>query len=172
MNDRFKFRAGFTISFYDIAGNDVERQIILDSCFSIDNGGEGICVNEEIIQEALDIYVAKDEHKSAWDFINANYAETDGYYFIDSVDFLDQCTGLKDKNGKLIYEGDIIVKSDVSAIGYSRTRVCKVHWHNDWLSWAITTQYGDTYELSEFEPQQYEIIGNIHENADLLENEE
>lgn len=79
------------------------------------------------------------------------------------------CTGLKDKNGKLIYEGDIIVKSDVSAIGYSRTRVCKVHWHNDWLSWAITTQYGDTYELSEFEPKQYEIIGNIHEDADLLE---
>lgn len=82
------------------------------------------------------------------------------------------CTGLKDKNGKLIYEGDIIVKSDVSAIGYSRTRACKVHWHNDWLSWVITTQYGDTYELSEFEPQQYEVIGNIHENADLLENEE
>lgn len=78
------------------------------------------------------------------------------------------CTGLKDKNGKLIYEGDIVVKSDVSAIGYSRTRACKVHWHNDWLSWAITTQYGDTYELSEFEPKQYEIIGNIHENADLI----
>lgn len=84
---------------------------------------------------------------------------------------LEQCTGLRDKNGKLIYEGDIVIKSDVSGIGYSRTRVCKVHWHNDWLSWAITTQYGDTYELSEFEPQQYEIIGNIHENADLLEVE-
>ena len=84
----------------------------------------------------------------------------------------EQCTGIKDRNGKLIYEGDIVIKSDVSAIGYSRTRVCKAHWHNDWLSWAITTQYGDTYELSEFEPQQYEVIGNIHENADLLENEE
>lgn len=86
----------------------------------------------------------------------------------DDTCVLEQSTGLKDKNGKLIYEGDIIVKSDVSAIGYSRTRACKVHWHNDWLSWAITTQYGDTYELSEFEPKQYEILGNIHENLDLL----
>ena len=90
-------------------------------------------------------------------------------YAKDDNFVLEQCTGLKDVNGKLIYEGDIVIKSDISAIGYSRTRVCKVHWHNDWLSWAITTQYGDTYELSEFEPQQYEVIGNIHENADLLE---
>ena len=85
---------------------------------------------------------------------------------MEYINTLEQCTGLKDKNGKLIYEGDIVLKSDVNAIGYSKTRVCKVHWHNDWLSWVITTQYGDTYKLLEFEPQQYEIISNIHENAD------
>lgn len=152
MNDRFKFRAGFTISFYDIAGNDVERQIILDSCFSIDNGGEGICVNEEIIQEALDIYVAKDEHKSAWDFINANYAETDGYYFIDSVDFLDQCTGLKDKNGKLIYEGDIVK---------SGKHIYPVEWYVN----GFAVDDGYDYLIDN---EKWEIIGNIHENADLI----
>lgn len=98
-----------------------------------------------------------------------HYIDEDGQLNTSGKYIVEQCTGLKDKNGKLIYEGDIVIKSDVSAICYSRT---KVHWHNDWLSWAITTQYGDTYELSEFEPQQYEVIGNIHENADLLENEE
>lgn len=154
MNDRFKFRTGFTISFYDIAGNDVERQIILDSCFSIDNGGEGICVNEKIIQEALDIYVAKDEHKSAWDFINANYAETDGYYFIDSVDFLDQCTGLKDKNGKLIYEGDLVTNG---------ADVFEVVW--DYNAWVAQTK-----KFQEFLSEDYEIIGNIHENRELLDD--
>ena len=163
MNDRFKFRAGFTISFYDIAGNDVERQIILDSCFSIDNGGEGICVNEEIIQEALDIYVAKDEHKTAWDFINANYAETDGYYFIDSVDFLDQCTGTKDKNGKLIYEGDIVKLSS------DREVVCLVVWDNEETGFCVKYKK----ELYRFNPYKkyhlIEVIGNIHENTDLLE---
>lgn len=119
----------------------------------------------------------------AWDIEEQKYREVialgqDRSFLLNighvrnDTQIFEQCTGLKDKNGDLIYEGDIIVKSDVSAIGYSRTRACKVHWHNDWLSWAITTQYGDTYELSEFEPQQYEIIGNIHENKDLLENEE
>jgi len=174
MNNRFKFRAGFTISFYDIASNDVERQIILDSCFSIDNGGEGICVNEKIIQEALDIYVAKDEHKSAWDFINANYAETDGYYFIDSVDFLDQCTGLKDKNGKLIYENDFIrvINQDTKdrpdlQIGHIWVDEMGCRWikfKTEELSWndfCSLIDYDGTLTI--------EVIGNIHENADLLE---
>lgn len=142
MNDRYKFR-GMTL------------------------GGEWVYGNLAIINEKI---------KSCGMTIDA------GYYISNKVgmpfaypvrpETIGQCTGLKDKNGKLIYEGDIVLKSDVSAIGYSRTRVCKVHWHNDWLSWAIITQYGDTYELSEFEPQQYEVIGNIHENADLLENKE
>lgn len=158
MNNRFKFRAGFTISFYDIAGNDVERQIILDSCFSIDNGGEGICVNEKIIQEALDIYVAKDEHKSAWDFINANYAETDGYYFIDSVDFLDQCTGLKDKNGKLIYENDLIkIDDDVAVINWS-----------DYYARFMLESSEDIFDFERSYAEECEVIGNIHENANLI----
>ena len=144
MNDRFKFRV------WDKKSNNY----IKVKMFFIDKFGE----------------LFKYEQSKSTVYINAPSPYVmclcgDNY-------IVEQCTGLKDKNGRLIYEGDIIVKSDVSAIGYSRTRVCKVHWHNDWLSWAITTQYGDTYELSEFEPQQYEIIGNIHENADLLENEE
>lgn len=165
MNNRFKFRAGFTISFYDIAGNDVERQIILDSCFSIDNGGEGICVNEKIIQEALDIYVAKDEHKSAWDFINANYAETDGYYFIDSVDFLDQCTGLKDKNDKLIYEGDI-VKDDIGLIAPVCFDEINAMFYIDRYIGVYNYPFAYFYHYDSEE--ELEIIGNIHENADLI----
>lgn len=156
MENRFKFRAGFTVSFYDIAGNDIERQIILNSCFSIDNGGEGICVNEEIIQEALDIYVAKDEHKSAWDSINAYYAETDGYYFIDNIDFLEQCTGLKDRNGKLIYEGDIVTDN---CFNY------EIVWDNARARFGVKT--GDSIQDIN-DAKKCAVIGNIRENKELL----
>lgn len=76
------------------------------------------------------------------------------------------CTGFSDKNGKLIYEGDTVIKRDTNALGYGRIRKCRVHWHNKWCCWAITTQYDDTYPLSDFDNEAYEIIGNIHEQAE------
>lgn len=169
MNDRFRFRAGFTVSFYDIAGNDIERQIILDSCFLIDSGGDGICVNEEIIQEALDIYVAKDEHKFVWDLLTQNYAETDGYYFIDSVDFLEQCTGLKDRNGRLIYEGDIVKLLVARNRGWiPKGTIAPVEW-GDFACCGFIL--GDNSgNLTEKCAKNCEVIGNIHENKELLNN--
>lgn len=71
---------------------------------------------------------------------------------------VEQCTGLKDKNGKLIYEGDIISRN-----GMFR----KVFWLDD--------EGGFGYEPGTlFEPLQTktcEIVGNIHENPELLESE-
>jgi len=70
---------------------------------------------------------------------------------------LQQFTGLKDKNGKEIYEGDIIVDS------FNHCEKGKVV-ENTAEFWWDFIEYGlDQAEL--------EVIGNIYENPELIKEE-
>lgn len=161
------FQSGIRANYYKDNGDDATILLWFND-FMLSNTNNEIGFSHNELLKAIPDDLSEHEENTLLDWFATNYGTPYEEWYSGDADIIRQCTGLKDKNGKLIYEGDIIVKSDVSAIGYSRTRACKVHWHNDWLSWAITTQYGDTYELSEFEPQQYEIIGNIHEDPELI----
>ena len=69
---------------------------------------------------------------------------------------LEQFTGLKDKNGKEIYERDI-----VSCLG----------WQNVEVKFKANTFYPLTasYDNRNMRAEEWEVIGNIHENPELLE---
>lgn len=82
-----------------------------------------------------------------------------------------QYTGLTDKNGKKIWENDIVLKSDVNPLGWNRTRNCKVLFTNSGY-WSLLTEYGDGYWVGEFEREQLEVIGNIFDNPELLRGED
>ncbi|MEQ6366002.1 YopX family protein [Lactiplantibacillus plantarum] len=83
---------------------------------------------------------------------------------------LEQFTGLKDVNGKEIYEGDIVhgydqePDRDDGYIGSSVIDVVNFKYGAFWI--------GDSwYKVMVMTPPIVEIIGNVHTNPELLEEE-
>ena len=88
-----------------------------------------------------------------------------GDWHVD-LETVGQFTGLYDKNGTKIFEGDIIKLDD---------RLCQVTWldGNAQFDLSFLGYYGDI-RITNFrgvkmrELYRYEVIGNIHDNPELL----
>lgn len=91
--------------------------------------------------------------------------EGDSHIYGDVIGFEDgilmQSTGLVDKNGKEIFEGDI-----VHAYGEDTYLIGVIEYFDN--AYCIKSKNG-IYNLLWTNAEQYEIIGNIYENPELLE---
>lgn len=83
-----------------------------------------------------------------------------------------QYTGLKDKNGKEIYEGDVVVQICTMAQGSTYEIKGNIIFYNDGQAlFVIDDGTGEFPALIVDQSTEVEVIGNIYENPDLLESE-
>ena len=103
------------------------------------------------------------------DYIEVVATGGDWAKFYPEEFILEQYTELKDKNGKEIYEGDIVGSDDGS-----RYLTGAVEWNEDYAKYEVIYSQltGNSFEFEGDDGYPVanlcEVIGNIHENQDLL----
>lgn len=144
--------------------NNMENRVIK---FRMWNNGKMYPVTNPNTMDCL-------KQQVAWD---NNVATVKFDHISDGAIFM-QFTGLLDKNGKEIYEGDIFGAEDECLV---------ILWSDGWAKFQVHIYGFDTYhnegggeevntkrtvlstdDIEPFELEQYEIIGNIYENPELL----
>ena len=115
----------------------------------------------------------------AWDKSSATFESFDFLYTKDvarfgkgkwSINYLQQFTGLLDKNGKEIYEGDILKNTKYNQTVEVFWKGCEVL-EDDWIRWGgwnfrkVNKNENITKAIYS---KQIEVIGNLYENENLL----
>ena len=117
---------------------------------------------------------AWDDWRKRMSVVDRIYIDTKGVRLYDDFgeywrNFRDaklmQSTGLKDKNGKEIFEGDIVDYKGRKAV---------VKWHGSYASFIYRFVDELKERVSEWHPlflayYRFEVIGNIYENKELLD---
>ncbi len=142
MQDRFKFRAWHK-------KRKKMYEVLHFHTATWDNGGEWVTVKGFNIITQQDIHIQIEPKDS----------------------FIMQCTGLKDKNGREIYDGDILkfkLLEDFAAFGTNEKYVEIIA--------PVIYEYGgffieqseNSIFLGQLPMSEIEVVGNIYENPELL----
>lgn len=95
-----------------------------------------------------------------------------GDWIVNNDLHLMQSTGLKDKNGKEIFDGDVLeIEDEGEVLGNA-----KLTWDNEQAVFMIEAISVDDiapfHEIISDETYSYRVVGNVYENPELLEEME
>lgn len=130
----------------------------------LDNGEwvQGNLVLSEDVYEAYKAIIIPKNNSNMSTGNSAGDLDFENWYKVDR-DTVCQCTGLKDKNGKLIWENDIVKINNDKVNTLITFRDFEI----------ICTIPNEKYYKHRLEyDTEYEVIGNIFDNKELLESEE
>lgn len=177
MNDRFKFNAVVS-SYYDIDTpeeyKEVEPQFYLKNVDVFCTGE--ISVDYDTLLEAVKEQskdLTEKEIGQIMQHFEDNSNSPDCEFVSITPDKIIQCTGLKDKNGKLVYEGDVVIyKGNLKVVVFDEINLCHCllwakRYNPQWKSSTSGLKYDKVTKT-----KKLEVIGNIYENADLLKGKE
>lgn len=133
----------------------------------------------DFFEKTIEIY---DEYYRSFEDSSISFE----YYNFDEVEFMEN-TGLKDKNGKYIYVGDIVSFKDsfeewqydgglsvsdgsnIAAVEKDKTNVTLTKFQSpDGMLERMLLEREVLFDDQPFE--EFEVIGNIYENKELLED--
>ncbi|WP_063846808.1 YopX family protein [Lactiplantibacillus plantarum] len=132
-------------------------------------------------QNEIYLYNVQDAYDTLGGFVKYDDGKDAAYDESCFGDFLDnerydteQFTGLKDENGKGIYEGDILYFGSVWCVGdeydpREEEHTGFVEYRPDYASYVVNCN-GRIYPLEELTSfDGYSVQGNVHDNPELLE---
>lgn len=144
-------------------------------CLETLNGKDGLdfceCWKYEVIgniHENPELLEGHDDENRfkfrAWDKILKSYLKPVNFVDLeralkDKDILIEQCTGLKDKNNKLIYEGDVVF--------YGGVDLWWVVFREKYCSFELLRKDGKGVSMSSH--KEMVVIGNVHESSELLE---
>ncbi len=105
------------------------------------------------VAEFPSVLIASNEGRPTWQ------------YFLGGALAVVQFTGLLDKNGKEIYEGDVVRDCSHTDLVFA------VRWDEERAGYMMPKEFDEEYMWTIAEPT-LEVIGNIYENHELLKTEE
>jgi uncharacterized phage protein (TIGR01671 family) len=108
-------------------------------------------------------------HIDIYQYINLNEHKQDELLPWGTRDYpLQQFTGLLDKNGVEIYEGDIIIYTDPSGCD---SFIAQVIFNTDMTLSSLEFGLWNKNGYQRLDLGEYEVIGNIYENPELLKEQ-